>query len=329
MKERTVAPWNQHIVYLCYLFWYHINPPSNRCSSRDFLCCLLSRYFLNGCRFDFLSLSPDLTSCPDRSPLFFLFQVVVTRGGMRRSASPRDAPHRIRSFLPLRLGFSSTWPTATRGDAGFNLELYHQLTYEAILHRHDRLSKRSQATLKPTKRGAASISPASGKRGWMASFNCGEGEEGRFNLAHHHQVTCEPIFHHHDRLTNRFQVIKGHFSGELRRCYRAPVGFVFLWPFTALAGQWRRQTDSPAQCAVVIGFMGPCGDRRQQFLAAEGTVVPSRRGDRRHCWPSLMPWPMPPLPPRAAGRASVPPHTRPPTHAAHLTTHQPPLDQNS
>ena len=206
MKEVSVAPRNQHIVYLCYLFWYHINPPSNRCSSRDFLCCLLSRYFLNGCRFDFLSLSPDLTSCPDRSPLFFLFQVVVTRGGMRRSASPRDAPHRIRSFLPLRLGFSSTWPTATRGDG---------------------------------------------------------------------------------------------------------------------------QTDSPAQCAVVIGFMGPCGDRRQQFLAAEGTVVPSRRGDRRHCWPSLMPWPMPPLPPRAAGRASVPPHTRPPTHAAHLTTHQPPLDQNS
>ena len=154
MKERTVAPWNQHIVYLCYLFWYHINPPSNRCSSRDFLCCLLSRYFLNGCRFDFLSLSPDLTSCPDRSTLFFLFQVVVTRGGMRRSASPRDAPHRIRSFLPLRLGFSSTWPTATRGNAGFNLEHYHQLTYESILHRHDRLSKRSQATLKPTKRGA-------------------------------------------------------------------------------------------------------------------------------------------------------------------------------
>ena len=80
--------------------------------------------FLNGCRFDFLSLSPDLTSCPDRSTLFFLFQVVVTRGGMRRSASPRDAPHRIRSFLPLRLGFSSTWPTATRGNAGFNLEHY-------------------------------------------------------------------------------------------------------------------------------------------------------------------------------------------------------------
>ena len=130
MKERTVAPWNQHIVYLCYRFGYHINPPSNRCSSRDFLCCLLSRYFLNGCRFDFLSLSPDLTSCPDRSPLFFLFQVVVTRGGMRRSASPRDAPHRIRSFLPLRLGFSSTWPTATRANAGFNLEHYHQLTYE-------------------------------------------------------------------------------------------------------------------------------------------------------------------------------------------------------
>ena len=193
MKERTVAPWNQHIVYLCYRFGYHINPPSNRCSSRDFLCCLLSRYFLNGCRFDFLSLSPDLTSCPDRSPLFFLFQVVVTRGGMRRSASPRDAPHRIRSFLPLRLGFSSTWPTATRGNAGFNLEHYHQLTYESILHRHDRLSKRSQATLKPTKRGAASISPASGKRGWMASFNCGEGEDRRFNLAHHHQLSTNPF----------------------------------------------------------------------------------------------------------------------------------------
>jgi hypothetical protein len=29
-----------------------------------------------------LSLSPDLTSCPDRCPLFFLFQVVVTRGGI-------------------------------------------------------------------------------------------------------------------------------------------------------------------------------------------------------------------------------------------------------
>ena len=74
----------------------------------------------------------------------------------------------------------------------------------------------------------------------MASFNCGEGEEGRFNLAHHHQLTREPIFHHHDRLTNRFQVIKGHFSGELRRCYRAPVGFVFLclslrWPANGAA----------------------------------------------------------------------------------------------
>jgi len=43
MKERFVAPWNQHIVYLCYRFGYYINPPSNRCSSRDFLCCLLSR----------------------------------------------------------------------------------------------------------------------------------------------------------------------------------------------------------------------------------------------------------------------------------------------
>ena len=134
-------------------------------------------------------------------------------------------------------------------------------------------------------------------------LNGGEGEDRRFNLAHHHQLTYKPIFHHQDRLTNRFQVIKGHFSGELRRCYRAPVGFVFLWPFTALAGQWRRQTDSPAQCAVVIGFMGPCGDRRQQFLAAEGTVVPSRRGDRRHCWPSLMPWPMPHAAAAAARRA--------------------------
>ena len=147
----------------------------------------------------------------------------------------------------------------------------------------------------------------------MASFNCGEGEDRRFNLAHHHQLTHKPIFHHHDRLTNRFQIIKGHFKGELRRCYRAPVGFVFLWPFTALAGQWRRQTDSPAQCAVVIGFMGPCGDRRQQFLAAEGTVVPSRRGDRRHCWPSLMPWPMPHAAAAAARHAGrAPPHA--PTH---------------
>ena len=203
-----------------------------------------------------------------------------------------------------------------------NLEYYHQLTYESILHRHDRLSKRSQATLKPTKRGAASISPASGKRGWMASFNCGEGEDRRFNLAHHHQLTYKPIFHHHDRLTNRFQVIKGHFSGELRRCCRAPVGFVFLWPFTALAGQWRRQTDSPAQCAVVIGFMGPCGDRRQQFLAAEGTVVPSRRGDRRHCWPSLMPWPMPHAAAAAARRAGrAPPHA--PTHPRGIPNYTP------
>ena len=112
----------------------------------------------------------------------------------------------------------------------------------------------------------------------MASFNCGEGEARRFNLAHHHQLTYEPILHHHDRLTNRFQVIKGHFSGELRRCYRAPVGFVFLWPFTALAGQWRRQTDSPAQCAVVIGFMGPCGDRRQQFSPLRALWCPAGGG---------------------------------------------------
>ena len=161
MKEVSVAPRNQHIGYLVHLFWYYINPPSNRCSSRDFE----ERCFLR----------------------FF-------------------------EWLPFRFPFSLA-------------------------------------------------------------------------CAHHHQLTYKPILHHHDRLTNRFQVIKGHFSGELRRCYRAPVGFVFLWPFTALAGQWRRQTDSPAQCAVVIGFMGPCGDRRQQFLAPEGTVVPSRRGDRRHCWP--------------------------------------------
>ena len=107
---------------------------------------------------------------------------------MRRSASPRDAPHRIRSFLPLRLGFVNL-ANCDEGQRRSNLEHYHQLTYESILHRHDRLSKRSQATLKPTKRGAASISPASGKRGWMASFNCGEGEDRRFNLAHHHQLT--------------------------------------------------------------------------------------------------------------------------------------------
>ena len=65
-------------------------------------------------------------------------------------------------------------------------------------------------------------SQASGKRGWMAGFDCDEREERRFNLAHHHQLTYEPILHHEDRLTNRFQVIKGNFSVELRRCYRAP-----------------------------------------------------------------------------------------------------------
>ena len=163
--------------------------------------------FLNGCRFDFLSLSPDLTSCPDRCPLFFLFQVVVTRGGMRRSASPRDAPHRIRSFLPLRLGFVNL-ANCDEGQRRSNLEHYHQLTYESILHRHDRLSKRSQATLKPTKRGAASISPASGKRGWMASFNCGEGEDRRFNLAHHHQLTYVRTHSPPSRSTH--QSIPGH-----------------------------------------------------------------------------------------------------------------------
>ena len=71
-------------------------------------------------------------------------------------------------------------------------------------------------------------SQASGKRGWMAGFDCDEREERRFNLAHHHQLTYEPILHHHDRLCNRFQVTKSRFSGELRRCCRAPVGFVFL-----------------------------------------------------------------------------------------------------
>ena len=235
-------------------------------------------------------------------------------------AEGRTAPHS--KFFALATRLLVNLANCHEGGRRSNLEYYHQLTYESILHRHDRLSKRSQATLKPTKRGAASISPASGKRGWMASFNCGEGEDRRFNLAHHHQLTYKPILHYHDRLINRFQVIKGHFSGELRRCYRAPVGFVFLWPFTALAGQWRRQTDSPAQCAVVIGFMGPCGDRRQQFLAAEGTVVPSRRGDRRHCWPSLMPWPMPHAAAAAARRAGrAPPHA--PTHPRGIPNYTP------
>ena len=132
MKEVSVAPRNQHIVYLFHLFWYCINPPNNRCSSRDFeerLSTSQGGWRLNGCRFDFLSLSPDLTSCPDRCPLFFLFQVVVTRGGMRRSASPRDAPHRIRSFLPLRLGFVNL-ANCDEGQRRSNLEHYHQLTYE-------------------------------------------------------------------------------------------------------------------------------------------------------------------------------------------------------
>ena len=114
----------------------------------------------------------------------------------------------------------------------------------------------------------------------MAGFDCDEREERRFNLAHHHQLTYEPILQHHDQLCNRFQVTKSRFSGELRRCCRAPVGFVFLWPFTAPAGQWRRPTDPPAQCAVMIGCTGSCGDRRQQFPAAEGAVVPSRWGGR-------------------------------------------------
>ena len=208
-----------------------------------------------------------------------------------------------------------------------NLEYYHQLTYESILHRHDRLSKRSQATLKLTKRGSASISPASGKRGWMAGFDCDEREERRFNLAHHHQLTYEPILHHHDRLCNRFQVTKSRFSGELRRCCRAPVGFVFLWHFTAPAGQWRRPTDPPAQCAVMIGCTGSCGDRRQQFPAAEGAVVPSRWGGRSRCRRAPRAWP------RATPRAvPLPPHA--PTRlressGTHSTTHQPHLDQNS
>ena len=208
-----------------------------------------------------------------------------------------------------------------------SLEHHHQLTYESILYRHDRLSKRSQATLKPTKRGSASISPASGKRGWMAGFDCDEREERRFNLAHHHQLTYEPILHHHDRLCNRFQVTKSRFSGELRRCCRAPVGFVFLWHFTAPAGQWRRPTDPPAQCAVMIGCTGSCGDRRQQFPAAEGAVVPSRWGGRSRCRRAPRAWP------RATPRAvPLPPHA--PTRlressGTHSTTHQPHLDQNS
>ena len=83
---------------------------------------------------------------------------------------------------------------------------------------------------------------------------------------------------------------------------RAPVGFVFFWPFTAPAGQWRRPTDPPAQCAVMIGCTGSCGDRRQQFPAAEGAVVPSRWGGRSRCRraPRAMPRAVPlPLPPHA------------------------------
>jgi hypothetical protein len=170
-------------------------------------------------------------------------------------------------------------------------------------------------------------SQASGKRGWMAGFDCDEREERRFNLAHHHQLTYEPILHHHDRLCNRFQVTKSRFSGELRRCCRAPVGFVFLWHFTAPAGQWRRPTDPPAQCAVMIGCTGSCGDRRQQFPAAEGAVVPSRWGGRSRCRRAPRAWP------RATPRAvPLPPHA--PTRlressGTHSTTHQPHLDQNS
>ena len=252
---------------------------------------------------------------PNRCPFFFLFQVVVTRGGMRRPASPcEQTAVQIRHLA-----------NCDEGERRTNLEHHHQLTYESILYRHDRLSKRSQATLKPTKRGSASISPASGKRGWMAGFDCDEREERRFNLAHHHQLTYEPILQHHDRLCNRFQVTKSRFSGELRRCCRAPVGFVFLWPFTAPAGQWRRPTDPPAQCAVMIGCTGSCGDRRQQFPAAEGAVVPSRWGGRSRCRraPRAMPRAVPlPLPPHAPTRLRESSGTR-------STTHQPHLDQNS
>ena len=100
---------------------------------------------------------------------------------------------------------------------------------------------------------------------------------------------------------------------------------VFLWPFTAPAGQWRRPTDPPAQCAVMIGSMGSCGDRRQQFPAAEGAVVPSRWGGRSRCRraPRAMPRAVPlPLPPHAPTRLRE-------SSGTHSTTHQPHLDQNS
>ena len=261
---------------------------------------------------------------PNRCPFFFLFQVVVTRGGMRRPASPcEQTAVQIRHLANCDEG--ERLANCDEGERRTNLEHHHQLTYESILYRHDRLSKRSQATLKPTKRGSASISPASGKRGWMAGFDCDEREERRFNLAHHHQLTYEPILQHHDQLCNRFQVTKSRFSGELRRCCRAPVGFVFLWHFTAPAGQWRRPTDPPAQCAVMIGCTGSCGDRRQQFPAAEGAVVPSRWGGRSRCRraPRAMPRAVPlPLPPHAPTRLRE-------SSGTHSTTHQPHLDQNS
>ena len=80
-------------------------------------------------------------------------------------------------------------------------------------------------------------------------------------------------------------------------------------------------------CAVMIGCTGSCGDRRQQFPAAEGAVVPSRWGGRSRCRRAPRAWP------RATPRAvPLPPHA--PTRlressGTHSTTHQPHLDQNS
>ena len=148
-----------------------------------------------------------LASCPNRCPFFFLFQVVVTRGGMRRPASPCEQT--------------------------------------AVQIRH--------------------------------LANCDEGER---------LANCD--------------------EGERRS---------------------NRPTDPPAQCAVMIGCTGSCGDRRQQFPAAEGAVVPSRWGGRSRCRRAPRAWP------RATPRAvPLPPHA--PTRlressGTHSTTHQPHLDQNS
>ena len=140
-----------------------------------------------------------LASCPNRCPFFFLFQVVVTRGGMRRPASPCEQT--------------------------------------AVQIRH--------------------------------LANCDEGER---------LANCD--------------------EGERRS---------------------NRPTDPPAQCAVMIGCTGSCGDRRQQFPAAEGAVVPSRWGGRSRCRDAR----------RGHGRGPrrgpcPSPHTRPPAFAslaAHIQLH--------